>query len=157
MRRVKQAPSPDAEVLAHFRAEVMELYRKFEEDLVTVTRKYGFEINMWYSPSRIPQPNFKAGRFLLDVDQLYHERDFNELISQHYPVWNTTHSPTDTEKERGNGAPSTANAATVELLKKNIELRQGRPDLSYQLGLLGFKQSNGDLRVRRSKLRGNSR
>jgi len=151
MRRVKRAPSPDAEVLARFRVAVMELYKKFEEDLVIVSRNYGFEINMWYSPSKIPQPNFRVGGLLLDVDQLYHDQDFQELISQHYPLLN---SHMNAKNERNSGASLTgADVATGDLLKKNIELRQERPDLSYRLGLLDFKQSSGDLRLKRSRQR----
>ena len=153
MRRVKQAPSPDAEALARFRTEVMEVYKRFEEDLAVVSKKYGFEINMWYSPSKIPQPNFKAGRLLLDVDQLYHDRDFQELISEHYPVLNGTRSPPMIDRGRENRAPLTrADMAATELLKKNVELRQSKPDLSYRLGVLDFKRS-GDLRLTRSRQR----
>jgi len=149
--RVKRAPSPDAEVLNRFRVEVMQLYKKFEEDLVIVSRKYGFEINMWYSPSKIPQPNFRAGSLLLDVDQLYHDQNFQELISQHYPLWN---SHMNAKNERGGGvSPTGADVATGDLLKKNIELRQERLDLSYKLGLLDFKQGSGDLRLKRSRPR----
>lgn len=129
----------------------MGLYRKFEEDLVEVSRRYGFEINMWYSPSKIPQPNFKAGRLLLDIDQLYHDHDFQELVSQHYPLWNAIYS--NAEKEIGNkGASSGADEETTDLLKKNVELRQERRDLSYNLSLLDFRQDSGDLRLRRSRL-----
>jgi len=152
MRRAKRVPYPDAEKLARFRVEVMELYRKFEEDLVRVSRKFGFEINMWYSPSRIPQPNFRAGRLFLDVDQLYHDQDFRELISQHYPVWNVTSSPMRDNKEMRNGTtPTNADAVNMDLVKKNVELREERPDLPFDLGHLDFRQDGGDLRVRRSK------
>ena len=130
----------------------MELYKKFEEDLVAVSRKYGFEINMWYSPSKIPQPNFKAGRFLLDVDQLYHDQDFQDLINQHYPLWGALYSQTNIENEKGNkGGLSGANGQTTDLLKKNVEVRRERPDLAYNLSLLDFRKGDGDLRVRRSK------
>ncbi|MCJ7609053.1 hypothetical protein MUP00_05225, partial [Candidatus Bathyarchaeota archaeon] len=41
--RIKKPPSPSAEVLTKFRNELMCIYERFEEDLITVTRKYGFE------------------------------------------------------------------------------------------------------------------
>ena len=72
----------DIEALAQFRNDVLQLYMKFEEDLGTISLKYGFEINMWYSPSKIPQPNFKAGNVLLDVDQLYDDGEFKQIVSQ---------------------------------------------------------------------------
>jgi len=55
---------------------------KFEQDLGALSLKYGFEINMWYSPSKIPQPNFKAGNVLLDVDQLYDDGEFKQMVGQ---------------------------------------------------------------------------
>ena len=142
MPRVKQAPSQGAEVLASFRTEVMEVYKRFEEDLVAVSKKYGFAINMWYSPSRIPQPNFKAGRLLLDVDQLYHEQDFKEFIVQHSPMWNSTTS----------ASSLTSTSVGADLFQKNVELRRGA-DLSYSTAFFDFGQDDSDLRVRRSRTR----
>jgi hypothetical protein len=145
---VKSSPSLKVEALSRFRVEVIDLYRKFEEDLVTLSKKFGFEVNMWYSPSKIPQPNFKAGRLFLDVDKLYHEQDFKELISQHYPLWNATQSQKSTEMEKSNVVDS---LVKTDLLKKNIEFRQAGLDPGYNVNMLDFRQNNGDNRVKRSK------
>jgi hypothetical protein len=79
---LRRKQSLDIEALAHFRNDVLQLYMKFEQDLGALSLKYGFEINMWYSPSRIPQPNFKAGNVLLDVDQLYDDGEFKQMVGQ---------------------------------------------------------------------------
>jgi hypothetical protein len=117
---------------------LMSIYKRFEEDLVTVSRKYGFEINMWYSPSKIPQPNFKAGRLLLDMDEIYDQRSFSGMDIAGMPPGN---SP------RGRDATALDRA----MPRKTVELRDTRPNLLN--GLLDFRHDVSDLRVKKSSPR----
>ncbi|MEM2094197.1 MAG: hypothetical protein QXI32_02745, partial [Candidatus Bathyarchaeia archaeon] len=86
---MRKKKSLNVEVLARFRNDVLQLYNRFEQDLAALSLKYGFEINMWYSPSRIPQPNFKAGNILLDIDQIYDESEFKHIIGEQVPKVST--------------------------------------------------------------------
>jgi hypothetical protein len=141
--RIKKPPSPSAEVLAKFRNELMCIYERFEEDLITVTRKYGFEINMWYSPSKIPQPNFKAGRLLLDMDEIYDQRGFSEKGIE---------SITRENSHRGrDGSANDATPFDRDAPRKTVELRDTRPSMLN--GLLDFRHDVSDLRVKRSSPR----
>jgi hypothetical protein len=124
--------------LAKFRNELNCVYKRFEEDLVTVSRKYGFEINMWYSPSKIPQPNFKAGRLLLDMDEIYDQSGVSELAVAGI---STGKSPPSRE----------ATAVDRAVPRKTVELRDTRPSLLN--GLLNFRHDVSDLRVKRSSPR----
>lgn len=144
----------NVEDLTRFRTEVVGLYKKFEDDLVTVSRKFGFEVNMWYSPSEIPQPSFKAGRFTLDVDKLYSEHNFKELISQHYPPWNTSRLHTNTKQNLGDRIiPVAEKSLTPDALKKNVCFRQKKRGFPFNASIIDFKQNSGDLRFRHSKVR----
>ena len=64
-----------------FRAKLLQLYDEFECKLEALCHEYKVEINLWYSPSNIPQPKFQFGRVVLDADTLYNEDDFNLLFS----------------------------------------------------------------------------
>ncbi len=148
----------NVEDLTRFRMEVVGLYKKFEDDLVTVSRKFGFDVNMWYSPSAIPQPSFKAGRFTLDVDKLYSEQNFKELISQHYPPWNTSRLQTNAKQDLGDRIiPVAENSLIQDALKKNVFFRQKKQDFPFNTSIIDFKKNSGDLRLRHSKVgRGNT-
>jgi hypothetical protein len=124
--------------LAKFRNELNCVYKRFEEDLVTVSRKYGFEINMWYSPSKIPQPNFKAGRLLLDMDEMYDQHGVSELAIAGISTGKSPPSREATAVDRG-------------VPRKTVELRDTRPSLLN--GLLDFRHDVSDLRVKRSSQR----
>lgn len=71
----------NAERLWVFRANLMRLYEEFEAKLEALSQKHGVEINLWYSPSRIPQPKFLIGRIEVDADTIYDEDEFSLLFS----------------------------------------------------------------------------
>ncbi len=150
IRRLKNTPPVDVENLTRFRSEVIGLYKKFENDLVSVSKKFGLEVNMWYSPSKIPQPNFKVGRMALDMDRLYNEQDFKELVSQNYPLWSLSHFQNNTEDEKEQ-SKVLGKANDADLLKRNVAFRQQKLDLSNNTTLFDFRQSNADMRLKRLK------
>lgn len=64
-----------------FRAKLMKLYEQFEAKMEALCQQHGVEINLWYSPSKIPQPKFVFGRVGLSTDTLYDEEEFSLLFS----------------------------------------------------------------------------
>ncbi len=151
MHRLKNSSSLDINDLTRFRTEVIELYKKFEDDLTSIGRRFGFEINMWYSPSKIPQPNFRVGKIAVDMDKLYSNHDFKELINDNYlfPVGSYV------EKNKIRDQISAPNKALeplsdVDLLKKKIAFRQQQSTISKN-ALFDFKQNDSDMRVRHPK------
>ena len=64
-----------------FRAKLMRLYEEFETKLEELCQQNGVEINLWYSPSKIPQPKFFFGKVGLSADTLYDEDEFSLLFS----------------------------------------------------------------------------
>ncbi len=153
MRRLKGALSMNVEDLTRFRTEVVNLYKKFEEDLVTVSRKFGFKVNMWYSPSKIPQPSFKAGRLTLDADKLYSEQNFKQLVSQHYPTWNTSSLQTNTKQDLGKRImPVAEKSLSPDAIRKNVFFKHKKQDFPFNASIIDFKQNNGDLRLKHSKM-----
>lgn len=69
-----------------FRAKLMRLYEEFEAKLEALCHQHGVKINLWYSPSRIPQPKFLIGRVEVDADTLYDEEEFS-LLFPRKTVW----------------------------------------------------------------------
>jgi hypothetical protein len=59
----------------------MKLYEEFESKLETLCQQYDAKINLWYSPSKIPQPKFKCGRVTIDADTLYDDEEFSRRFS----------------------------------------------------------------------------
>jgi len=152
LERLRRRKSLDIEALAHFRNDVLQLYTKFEQDLAAISLKYGFEINMWYSPSRIPQPNFKAGNVLLDVDQLYDDGEFKQIIGQQLSQNTATNGPVSklgstAEKLDGYIRPTSINAKDVKHRPRGLQtLLDGGTALDFRRGEM-------DLRRKRKKSR----
>ena len=71
----------DKERLWIFRAELVKLYEEFEAKLETLGKEHGVEINLWYSPSKIPQPKFVFDGVAVNADTLYDEEEFSLLYS----------------------------------------------------------------------------
>lgn len=137
--------------LTCFRTEVIELYKKFEDDLISVSRRFGFEINMWYSPSKIPQPNFKVGRIVVDMDKLYSNHDFKELINENYLLPTAKYVENENAREHPNPSETVLESfPDVDLLKKNIAFRQQRTAVPKNASF-DFKQNDSDMRIKHSK------
>lgn len=64
-----------------FRAELARLYEEFEAKLEALCKEHGVEINSWYSPSKISQPNFMFEGVTVSADTLYDEEKFSLLYS----------------------------------------------------------------------------
>ncbi len=145
---MRRRQSLDVEALGRFRNDVLQLYMKFEEDLATISLKYGFEINMWYSPSKIPQPNFKAGNVLLDVDQLYDDGEFKQMVGHQF-----NHAPVNASPTLKSGdevGKLDGYLKQAHLSSKEVRYKPG--GLQTMLnggGALDFKQGNMDLRRKR--------
>jgi len=141
----------DVETLARFRSEVLQLYRKFEEDLAALCQQYKFEINMWYSPSNIPQPNFRAGEVLFDVDQLYNSGEFKEIVGQ----YSSRGEVSDFLKKLGEGhSPPISDGLGRDMSQgKDVRSRSQASRMPYDASILDFGQRNLDLRRRRSARR----
>ena len=71
--RNKRVKSPDK--LHSFKKEIVQLYRIFRKNVETLCKKYGVEINYWYTPSEIPQPKFIMDGVGFDADQLVNEAE----------------------------------------------------------------------------------
>jgi len=63
--------------ISMFREEVVQLYRQFEKETMSLCKKYGVEINFWYNPSKIQQPRFIIDGIMLDADDLYDDERFS--------------------------------------------------------------------------------
>ncbi len=137
----------DVEALARFRNDVLQLYMKFEEDLASISLKYGFEINMWYSPSKIPQPNFKAGNVLLDVDQLYDDGEFRQMVGNQF-----NHAPINANTTKSGEMVGKLDSFLNQNLTPRKEVRYKPGGLQTLLdggGAFDFKQGDMDLRRKR--------
>ena len=150
MHRLKNNPSLDVNDITRFRTEIIELYKKFEDDLISVGRRFGFEINMWYSPSKIPQPNFRVGRIAVDMDKLYSNHDFKELINDSYlfPVGNYAEK-SETKDQISPSITALEPFPDVDLLKKKVAFRP-QPAISKS-ALFDFKRNDSDMRIKRPK------
>lgn len=71
--RNKRVKSPDK--LHSFKKEIVQLYRMFRKNVEDLCKKYGAEINYWYTPSEIPQPKFIMDGVGFDADQLVNEAE----------------------------------------------------------------------------------
>jgi len=151
MHRLRNNSSLNVDNLTRFRTEVIGLYKQFEEDLMSVGRRFGFEINMWYSPSKIPQPNFKVGRIFVDMDKLYSNHDFKELINENYLFSTVNYVEKNEANDDSNPSGTVLESfPNVDLLKKKIAFRQQKSGVSEK-ALFDFKQNDSDMRVKRLK------
>jgi hypothetical protein len=122
---------------------------RFEQDLGALSLKYGFEINMWYSPSKIPQPNFKAGNVLLDVDQLYDDGEFKQMVGQQ--VTQGTPSTGSTSKPPNGIRELDGYFKQAPVPPKDVKYRsRGLQTLLDGGSALDFKRGDMDLRRKRS-------
>jgi hypothetical protein len=134
----------DVKTLAQFRLDVVNLYRKFEYELAALCQKYGFKVNMWYSPSKIPQPNIKVDGFLLDIDQLYDEDEFKQFVDRFSE--NRANINIFPEKL---GSSSLENFTFDNELNKGINVRCNDLRKIYDGVVLDFKYVDGDFRRKR--------
>ena len=151
MHRSRRNSTLNVNDLTCFRTEIIELYKKFEDDLTSVGRRFGFEINMWYSPSKIPQPNFKVGRIVVDMDKLYSNHDFKELINENYLSPTTKYVEKENAREHSDASETVLESfPNVDLLEKKIAIRQQRSTVPRNASF-DFKQNDSDMRVKHSK------
>ena len=64
-----------------FRSKLVKLYDDFEAKLEDLCKEHKVEINLWYSPSKIPQPKFRFGSTVIDADMLYNDDEFSLIFS----------------------------------------------------------------------------
>jgi hypothetical protein len=76
-RKVKEGEKVHA-----FQESLLQLYQKFEADVVVLCKKQEVKISCWYSPSTIPQPKFIIDGVTLDADDLYNQKGPSKLIKQ---------------------------------------------------------------------------
>ena len=151
MHRLRNNSSLNVDNLTRFRTEVIELYKKFEDDLTSAGRRFGFEINMWYSPSKIPQPNFKVGRIFVDMDKLYSNHDFKELINENCLFSTVNYIEKNKASDNSNQSETVLESfPNVDLLEKKIAFRKQRSAVSEN-ALFDFKQNDSDMRIKRLK------
>ena len=78
LRKRKREKNP--EKVLSFQREFVKLYQKFVESVEALCKRYGVEVNCWYSPSMIPQPKFIIDGVVLDADDIYNEKDVREKL-----------------------------------------------------------------------------
>ena len=78
--------------LWRFRTQAMKLYKEFEANLESLCQQHEVKINYWYSPSKIPQPEFVIGKKAVDADTLYNEKALFLQLQNNYKTRNTSHA-----------------------------------------------------------------
>jgi len=78
MARARRRKIKNPEKVNSFRDELIHLYERFKADIMSLCKKYGVEINYWYSPSTISQPKFIIDNVGFTADELYNGLLYNE-------------------------------------------------------------------------------
>ena len=73
--RARNKRVKNTDKLHSFQKEIVQLYRIFRKNVEDLCKKYGAEINYWYTPSEIPQPKFIMDGVGFAADQLVNEAE----------------------------------------------------------------------------------
>ena len=75
-RKRKNLRDIDLIRLMEFREKLLEVYKKFREDVEVLCKEYGARISFWYTPTRVPQPRFVIDGLHIDADELLDDASF---------------------------------------------------------------------------------